>query len=42
MRALVVDDHSVMRAGIRALLEKVDSVDVVWEAGTSAEALESA
>jgi two-component system, NarL family, nitrate/nitrite response regulator NarL len=42
MRALVVDDHSVMRAGIRALLEKVDFVDVAWEAGTSAEALELA
>ena len=42
MRALVVDDHSVMRAGIRTLLEKVDFIDVVWEAGTSAEALELA
>ena len=39
MRALVVDDHSVMRSGMRNLLEKVDFIDAIWEAETAAEAL---
>ena len=30
MRVLIVDDHAVMRSGMRALLEKTDDVKV-WE-----------
>jgi len=37
---LVVDDHAVVRRGIRAYLEVVDGVDVVAEAGDGQEALE--
>lgn len=39
-RVLLVDDHALVRAGIRALLEKVPHVDVAGEAGTGREALE--
>lgn len=36
---LLVDDHAIVRAGIRALLEMMEAVDVVGEAGNGAEAL---
>ena len=39
-RVLLADDHSLVRAGIRALLEKIPSVEVVGEAGTGREALQ--
>jgi DNA-binding NarL/FixJ family response regulator len=39
-RVLLADDHALVRAGIRALLEKIPSIDVVGEAGTGREALE--
>jgi DNA-binding NarL/FixJ family response regulator len=39
-RVLLVDDHVLVRAGIRALLEKIPNVDVVGEAGTGREAVE--
>jgi DNA-binding NarL/FixJ family response regulator len=39
-RVLLADDHSLVRAGIRALLEKIPSVEVVGEAGTGRETLE--
>jgi DNA-binding NarL/FixJ family response regulator len=39
-RVLLADDHGLVRAGIRALLEKIPSVEVVGEAGTGREALE--
>jgi DNA-binding NarL/FixJ family response regulator len=39
-RVLLADDHALVRAGIRALLEKIPSVQVVGEAGTGREALE--
>ena len=39
-RVLLADDHALVRAGIRALLEKTPSVEVVGEAGTGREALE--
>ena len=35
----VLDDHEVVRAGIRALFEAGDDIEVVGEAGTVAEAL---
>jgi DNA-binding NarL/FixJ family response regulator len=39
-RVLLADDHVLVRAGIRALLEKIPSVEVVGEAGTGRETLE--
>jgi DNA-binding NarL/FixJ family response regulator len=39
-RVLLADDHVLVRAGIRALMEKIPSVEVVGEAGTGREALE--
>ena len=38
-RVLVVDDHAIVRFGVRRLLEDVDGVEVVAEAGDAAEAL---
>jgi RNA polymerase sigma factor (sigma-70 family) len=40
IRVLIADDHALVRAGIRALVEKIDGVVVVGEAGTGSEALE--
>lgn len=37
---LVVDDHELVRAGLRALLEGVDALEVVGEAATGLEAVE--
>ncbi|MYA64490.1 MAG: response regulator transcription factor, partial [Gemmatimonadetes bacterium] len=34
VRALVVDDHSVVRAGLRSLLEASGRVEVVGEASS--------
>ena len=39
-RILLVDDHEVVRIGLRSLLEKHPHFDVVAEAGTAKEALE--
>ena len=39
VRILIVDDHTLMRSGIRALLEKSDDLRVVGEAGDGHEAL---
>jgi DNA-binding NarL/FixJ family response regulator len=38
-RVLIADDHALVRAGIRALVERIDGVEVVAEAGNGAEAL---
>jgi DNA-binding NarL/FixJ family response regulator len=40
IRVVLVDDHPIVRAGIRAELEKSPSVDVVGEANDGREALE--
>ncbi len=40
MRILLADDHTLVRAGIRALLEGIDGVIVVAETGDGREALE--
>lgn len=40
IRVLIADDHALVRAGIRALVEKIDDVVVVGEAGTGSEALD--
>ena len=40
VRVLLADDHALVRAGIRALLEKLPWVEVVGEAGDGRELLE--
>lgn len=40
-RVLLADDHLLVRAGIRALLESMQGVEVVGEAGTGEEALQA-
>jgi DNA-binding NarL/FixJ family response regulator len=40
IRVLIADDHALVRAGIRALVEKIEGVVVVGEAGKGSEALE--
>lgn len=42
LRVLVVDDHQVVRVGVRALLEAEPDLEVVGEAGTAAEAVRQA
>jgi DNA-binding NarL/FixJ family response regulator len=42
MRILLVDDHALVRAGLRSLLEGFDGVEVVAEAGNGREAIELA
>jgi DNA-binding NarL/FixJ family response regulator len=39
IRVLLIDDHALVRAGIRALVSEVDGVEVVGEAGNGGEAL---
>jgi DNA-binding NarL/FixJ family response regulator len=40
VRTLIADDHALVRAGIRALVEKIAGVTVVGEAGKGSEAIE--
>ncbi len=42
VRILLADDHILVRAGIRALLEGLEGVTVVAEAGNGGEVLELA
>jgi two-component system response regulator DevR len=39
IRLLLVDDHKVVRSGLKALLSDTANVDVIGEAGTAAEAV---
>lgn len=39
IRVILVDDHQVLRDGLRALLEEEDDVQVIAEAGTGEEAI---
>jgi DNA-binding NarL/FixJ family response regulator len=39
-RVLIADDHALVRAGIRALVEKLENIIVVGEAGKGSEAIE--
>jgi DNA-binding NarL/FixJ family response regulator len=40
IRVLLVDDHSLVRAGVRSLLERMSGIEVVGEASNGGEALE--
>lgn len=42
IRVLIADDHALVRAGIRALVEKIEGMVVVGEAGKGSEALDLA
>ena len=42
IRVLVVDDHPLVRAGLRGLIDSVADLTVIGEAGTGAEAVERA
>jgi len=42
MRVLIVDDHEVVRQGLRAILERREGIEVVGEAGTVASAVREA
>ena len=39
IRVLIVDDHAVVRAGLRMLVDAEDDMETVGEAGTVREAL---
>ena len=39
LRVVLVDDHEVVREGLRALLDSEDGIDVVGEAGTVSDAV---
>ncbi|MBE9541776.1 MAG: response regulator transcription factor [Proteobacteria bacterium] len=41
-RVLIVDDHTLFREGMKALLSRQESVDIVGEAGSGAEGIEKA
>jgi DNA-binding NarL/FixJ family response regulator len=42
LRVMIVDDHEVVREGLRALLDRREGMTVVAEAGTVAQAIERA
>lgn len=42
LRVMIVDDHEVVREGLRALLDRRDGMTVVAEAGSVAQAIERA
>ncbi len=42
VRVLIVDDHDVVRRGLRTLLELVEDFDIVGEAGDGLQAVEAA
>ena len=41
IRVVIVDDHAILRDGIRSLLERQDDIEVVAEASNGREALET-
>jgi len=42
LRVLIVDDHEVVREGLRSLLNRREGISVVGEAGTVGTAVEEA
>ncbi|MBM7366846.1 response regulator [Gordonia hydrophobica] len=42
IRVLIVDDHPVVRAGLRAVLGTAEDIEVVAEAGSAADAVDTA
>ena len=42
IRILIVDDHTIVRKGIRALLAEIEDIEVVGEASTGQEAIKQA
>ena len=40
IRVMVVDDHEVVRSGLKAILEPEDDLEVVGEAGSASEAIQ--
>jgi DNA-binding NarL/FixJ family response regulator len=42
IRVVIVDDHSVVRSGLRLLLEREEGIEVVAEAGTADEGVRAA
>ena len=40
VRLLIVDDHEVVRVGLRTLLSRVETIEVVGDAATAADAVE--
>jgi len=42
IRVLIVDDHAIVRKGVRALLDEVENIDVIGEASNGAEAVDKA
>ena len=42
IRILIADDHGIVRAGIRSLLEAYDDIEVIGDAGSGWEAIEQA
>lgn len=42
IRVLIADDHALVRAGLRSLLEKIPGVEIAGEAATGLEAIERA
>ena len=42
LRIMLVDDHEVVRQGLRALLEAEDDLDVIAEAGDGSQAIDTA
>lgn len=42
IRLLVVDDHAVVRSGLKMMLENVSDVEIVGEASSASEAMEAA
>lgn len=42
MKIMIVDDHEVVRMGLRALLERQEGIEIIGEAATAAEAVDIA
>jgi NarL family two-component system response regulator LiaR len=40
IRVLIVDDHAIVRKGVKALLDEVENIDVIGEASNGSEAVD--